>query len=259
MYFKFFLKIIMKFQFLTILICFSFIIGCNNSSKKETVTISNNQKKSNIPKPIIKNISKKKLKEFNLVDIQEINKSIKVELKYATTDNFMKIKLYDKLSKAYLQKDVAERLSKCQDYLTSIDSKLFLLIYDAVRPLSTQQKMWDALDTIPFQERTKFVSNPENGSVHNYGAAIDLTICNSKGESLDMGAGYDDIRKIAYPILEDQFLASGELTIKQIENRKLLRKVMKSQGFINIPSEWWHFNACRRDEAKRKYSQLLEE
>ena len=93
MYFKFFLKIIMKFQFLTILICFSFIIGCNNSSKKETVTISNNQKKSNIPKPIIKNISKKKLKEFNLVDIQEINKSIKVELKYATTDNFMKIKL----------------------------------------------------------------------------------------------------------------------------------------------------------------------
>ena len=140
MYFKFFLKIIMKFQFLTILICFSFIIGCNNSSKKETVTISNNQKKSNIPKPIIKNISKKKLKEFNLVDIQEINKSIRVELKYATTDNFMKIKLYDKLSKAYLQKDVAERLSKCQDYLTSIDSKLFLLIYDAVRPLSTQQK-----------------------------------------------------------------------------------------------------------------------
>ena len=259
MYFKFFLKIIMKFQFLTILICFSFIIGCNYSSKKETDTISINQKKSNFPKPIIKNISKKKLKEFNLVDIQEINKSIKVELKYATTDNFMKIKLYEKLKKAYLQKDVAERLSKCQDYLTSIDPKLYLLIYDAVRPLSTQQKMWDALDTIPFHERTKFVSNPENGSVHNYGAAVDLTICNSKGQALDMGAGYDDIRKIAYPSLEDQYLASGELTIEQIENRKLLRKVMKSQGFINIPSEWWHFNACTRSIAKTKYNQLLEE
>jgi D-alanyl-D-alanine dipeptidase len=203
--------------------------------------------------------SEKLFKNFNLVDIQEINKTIKVDLKYATSDNFMKIKLYDKLSKAYLQKDVAERLSKCQDYLTSIDPKLYLLIYDAVRPLSTQQKMWDALDTIPFQERTKFVSNPENGSVHNYGAAVDLTICNSKGEPLDMGAGYDDIRKIAYPSLEDQFLSSGQLSIEQIENRKLLRKVMTSQGFINIPSEWWHFNACSRSIAKKKYNQLLEE
>ena len=238
-------------------------ISCKNKSDKSS-SPAHELKLSDSLENIenqIKNLdlSEQLFKNFNLVDIQKINKSIKVDLKYATTDNFMKIKLYDKLSKAYLQKDVAERLSKCQDFLTSIDSKLYLLIYDAVRPLSTQQKMWDALDTIPFQERTKFVSNPENGSVHNYGAAVDLTICNSKGEPLDMGAGYDDIRKIAYPSLEDQFLASGELTIEQIENRKLLRKVMTSQGFINIPSEWWHFNACPRAIAKTKYIQLLEE
>jgi D-alanyl-D-alanine dipeptidase len=160
---------------------------------------------------------------------------------------------------AYLQKDVAERLARCQVYLKSIDPDLHLLVYDAVRPVSVQQKMWDALDTIPVSDRTKFVSNPDNGSIHNYGAAVDLTICDANGTALDMGAGYDDIREIAYPRLEEQFLASGELTIEQVENRKLLRKVMASQKFTNIETEWWHFNACSRVLAKEKYSVMREE
>jgi D-alanyl-D-alanine dipeptidase len=116
--------------------------------------------------------------------------------------------------------------------------------------------MWDALDTIPFNERTKFVSNPANGSLHNYGAAVDLTICDENGVALDMGAGYDDIREIAYPKFENRFLETGELTIQQIENRKLLRKVMLSQRFTNIQTEWWHFNACSRATAKLKYEIL---
>ena len=199
------------------------------------------------------------LKESNLIDIKEVNKSILVDLKYASTDNFMHIKLYNRLKSAFLQKDVAERLGKCQSFLTKQNPTLHLLIYDAVRPLSIQQKMWDALDTIPFEERTKFVSNPANGSIHNYGAAVDLTISDANGNPLDMGAGYDDIRQIAYPRLEEQFLASGELTNEQIENRKLLRSVMESQGFKNIATEWWHFNACSRNEAKQKYIILLTE
>ncbi len=199
------------------------------------------------------------LKQSNLIDIKELNSTILVDLKYATTDNFMHIKLYNRLKSAFLQKDVAEKLSKCQSFLTRQNPKLHLLIYDAVRPLSIQQKMWDALDSIPFEERTKFVSNPVNGSIHNYGAAVDLTISDANGNPLDMGAGYDDIRQIAYPRLEEQFLASGELTIDQIENRKLLRKVMESQGFKNITTEWWHFNACSRNEARQKYTILLTE
>lgn len=194
--------------------------------------------------------------QISLVDIQTINSSIQVDLKYATTDNFMKIRLYDTLTKAYLQKEVAERLGRCQAYLSSIDKNLFLLIYDAVRPVSVQQKMWDALDSIPVSERGRFVSNPVNGSLHNYGAAVDITICDSRGVPLNMGAGYDDIRKIAYPSLEAQFLKSGELTQQQLENRKLLRKVMASQNFRNIPSEWWHFNAFSRKVAKAKYVAL---
>lgn len=195
----------------------------------------------------------------DLINVQSLNPSIFVDLKYATTDNFMKMKLYERLKSAYLQKDVAARLSKCQDYLTSIDSTLHLLIYDAVRPVSIQAKMWRALDSIPSKERGKYVSNPANKSLHNFGAAVDLTICDSNGKALDMGADFDEFNEIAYPTMEAHFLSNGKLTQQQIDNRQLLRKVMKSQGFRNLPTEWWHFNACSRNDALMKYKILDKE
>jgi zinc D-Ala-D-Ala dipeptidase len=191
-----------------------------------------------------------------LTDIQSLDSTILIDLKYAGTDNFMKQQLYFEIDRVYLQKDVALRLVKVQKYLKTLRPDLTLLIYDGVRPLSVQKAMWKALDTIPVKERTKFVSNPANGSIHNYGAAIDLTLASLDGKALDMGAGYDDIRKIAYPSLEAQFLKSGQLTKAQVDNRKLLRKVMKSQAFSNISTEWWHFNACSREQAKLKYAIL---
>ncbi len=191
--------------------------------------------------------------DSTLVDVQTINHNIVVSLKYATTDNFMHQKLYKHITKAYLKKDVAERLASCQNYLTNIDSSLHLLIYDAVRPLSVQWEMWRALDTIPVSKRVKFVSNPKNKSLHNYGAAVDLTICRSDRTPLDMGAEFDDIRPIAYPINESIFLKNGGLTKKQLDNRKLLRSVMRTEGFRNLETEWWHFNACSRSEAHKKY------
>ena len=131
--------------------------------------------------------------------------------------------------------------------------KFAFIIYDAVRPVSVQWKIWKALDTIPIREREKYASNPINKSVHNFGAAVDLTICNSKRVPLDMGAEFDEFRKIAFPSMENYFLSTGELTLKQVENRKLLRKVMRSQAFRNLPTEWWHFNACSRTDAFVKY------
>lgn len=194
-----------------------------------------------------------------LVSVDHFNKNIWWELKYASTDNFMRRVLYDTLEKPYIQIDVARRLAKSQEYLTGRNSNYHLLVYDALRPLSVQWEMWNALDTIPAFERGKFVSNPRNGSVHNYGAAVDLTICNQKRKPMDMGAGYDDIRKIAYPSLESEFLATGEITQEQIDNRKLLRRALKSQGFSNIPTEWWHFNAFPRPVVKAKYQLVLGE
>jgi D-alanyl-D-alanine dipeptidase len=185
-----------------------------------------------------------------LVDIQSVDSTIHVDVKYATTDNFMGQVLYKDYHKVYLQKVVAERLAKAQKALQKIDPTLTLLVFDGTRPRSVQQAMWDALDTIPFNERVKFVSNPVNGSIHNYGCAVDLTIMNkySKGR-LDMGADYDDLRKIAYPRHEEKLLASGELTTLQVQNRKLLRQVMRAGGFWVIQTEWWHFNAFSRKKA----------
>lgn len=194
-----------------------------------------------------------------LVSVDYFNKNIWWELKYATTDNFMHRILYDTMEKPYIQIDVARRLAKSQEYLTGRNSNYHLLVYDALRPLSVQWEMWKALDTIPAFERGKFVSNPRSGSVHNYGAAVDVTICNSNKKPLDMGAGYDDIRKIAYPSLESEFLATGEITKEQIDNRKLLRRTLKSQGFSNIPTEWWHFNAFPRPVVKSKYQLIISE
>lgn len=194
-----------------------------------------------------------------LVPVNYYNKNIFWELKYATSDNFMHRVLYDTLETVYIQKSIAQRLAKCQEKLSAENADYHLLVYDGLRPLSVQWEMWKALDTIPVSERGKFVSNPKNGSVHNYGAAVDITICDNNRKPLDMGARYDDIRKIAYPSLEAQFLASGELTTGHVSNRNLLRKVMKSQQFSNIPTEWWHFNAYSRQTSSVKYKMVTKE
>lgn len=198
-----------------------------------------------------------RMNKLGLVNIHSIDTRILVDLKYASEDNFMKHQLYDTLRQLYLQKDVAVRLSKVQDALDSIKPGYRLLVFDGVRPVQVQREMWEALDSIPPVSRGKFVSNPAHGSVHNFGAAVDLTIVDARGKPLDMGAEYDDFRKIAFPSLEAHFLQTGELSKAQWQNRELLRKVMRSQKFSNIPSEWWHFNGLSRMNAAHKY-QLLE-
>jgi D-alanyl-D-alanine dipeptidase len=194
-----------------------------------------------------------RLINLGLVDVQTVNPNIRVDLKYSSDDNFMGINVYGNLRKAFLRKEVAQKLNKAQEELTRIDSNLFLLVYDAARPQWVQYKMWQLLDTVPVNIRTKFVSNPRNGSLHNYGAAVDLTICDKFGNILDMGAGFDDPREIAYPSKENYFFRRGLLSAEQIKNRQLLRKVMNLAGFYNIQTEWWHFNSESLDQAKKKY------
>ncbi len=229
----------------------------DNEQKKvekiESLTINKQQDtliESNVQEPDSLELS---IINAGLIDIQTLDPSILVDLKYSSTDNFMNKNVYGKLKKAYLQADVAASLVLAQQFLKSQDSSLTLLVYDAVRPRSVQQYMWDYLD-LPINEKIKFVSNPKNGSIHNFGSAVDLTIAKNDGTALDMGAKYDEIEKIAYPRLEATFLAAGELTEAQINNRKLLRKVMKHAHFTGISTEWWHFNRYSRSVAKTKYT-----
>ena len=228
-------------------------------AKDSIIETSKIPEKIKVPKPVkTSNIKLDSLglevylKNFGLVNIQEVEPSIRVDLKYSTTDNFVGIDMYSDLTKAFCQPDVAEKLKKAYQYLQEEDSTLTLLVFDAVRPVFVQQKMWDTLK-MPIREKTKFLSNPRNHSIHNYGAAVDISLTTKDGEELDMGTPFDFIGKLAHPREEKRLLKEGKLTQKQMENRVLLRKVMKKAGFFNIQTEWWHWNSCSRNTAKSKY------
>jgi D-alanyl-D-alanine dipeptidase len=193
------------------------------------------------------------LQREGLINIRNIDSTILVDLKYTTEGNFMHKDIYGCLENCYLQPDVAERLLLCQAYLKKKDSSLTLLLYDGIRPRSVQQYMWNLLD-MPIKEKTKFISNPKKGSLHNFGAAVDITLANALSEkALDMGTDFDHFGILAWPIKEKQMLEDSLLTKQQVDNRKLLRKSMRAGRFFNIQTEWWHFNACNRDSAYIKY------
>ncbi|MDQ3191468.1 MAG: M15 family metallopeptidase [Bacteroidota bacterium] len=187
-----------------------------------------------------------------LLDIHSLDSTILVNLKYSGEDNFMQADVYGEWNRAFLQPDVAEKLVIAQHLLKSKFPEYSLIVFDAVRPVSVQQKMWDILD-MPINEKTKYISNPKNGSLHNFGAAVDISIVDQYEDQLDMGTPYDYFGELAYPIKEQEFLKSGELSQEQINNRELLREVMIKAGFFNIQTEWWHFNSCTREQAKLKY------
>lgn len=226
------------------------------NSKNKTDTIHS----ENIKKDVIDSVAitatytdiEAHLIKMGLVNIQEIEPSIKVDLRYSSTNNFMNTDVYGDWENAYLQPDVAEKLMLAQMLLKTKFPNYSLLILDAARPVSVQYKMWKMLE-MPSAEKTKYLSNPQNGSLHNYGAAVDVTIVNEMGEELDMGTPYDFFGDEAHPSKEMQMLLEGKLTEEQINNRKLLRDVMQKAGFTQLPTEWWHFNACSRPQAIQKY------
>ena len=194
-----------------------------------------------------------KMREQGLVNIQEIDPDILVELKYSTTDNFVGKDVYGCITKCYLQKRPAEMLSNANDLLRRKNANYRLLVYDGGRPLSIQKILWNTLTQYPPKERAKYVANPAEGSIHNYGSAVDLTIATLDGTALDMGTKYDFFGELAYPVKEGYFLKKGKLTKQQIANRALLRNVMKAAGYMPIEYEWWHFNAMSRQTAKVTY------
>jgi zinc D-Ala-D-Ala dipeptidase len=192
------------------------------------------------------------IKEAGLVNVQDVDSTILVDLKYSTTDNFVKLDLYGDLVHCYLQKDIALKLKKAQSLLKERYPSYSLLIYDGVRPLRVQKQLWDTID-VPEKIKHFYVAHPDSGSIHNYGAAVDLTIADSLGKPLDMGTPFDYFGKLAYPIKELEMLNEGKLTVEQINNREILRNVMKDAGFTTITTEWWHFNGCSRARAQKKY------
>lgn len=247
-----------------LLALFSLLISCgDNRSKKnesasgtETNVVFLEQERSADEKPaerIADSHTIARFKEYGLVNIKDYSTDILVDLKYATTDNFTGVVAYEDFTEAWMIKDVAIRLARVQVYLSELYPGYRLLVYDAARPISVQQKFFDI---VKGTSQEQYVSNPRNTGLHNYGVAIDLTIVDTEGIPLDMGCGFDYFGKAAHTNIETQLLAEGLLTQAHIDNRKLLRKVMEKEHFRVLPNEWWHFNACTLKEAKAKYPLL---
>ncbi|MFN3489655.1 MAG: M15 family metallopeptidase [Emticicia sp.] len=223
------------------------------NKKKTDAVVTKKDSVVSIEQPIIPEVEQRMI-EQGLVDIQTLDSTIMVELKYSTTDNFVKTDVYGDLARAYLQQKPAQMLVKANKALQEKYPNYILLVYDAARPLAVQHTLWNLLDSIPPKKREDFVANPAMASIHNFGSAVDLTVYDKMNKKpLDMGTKYDFFGDLAYPRLEYKMLKEGKLTKAQIENRIILREAMTSVGYMRIESEWWHFNAISRAKAKSLY------
>ena len=186
-----------------------------------------------------------------MVNVQSLDPTIEVSLMYSRPDNFTGRVLYDYLREGYLHPKAAKALVVAQQRLKQLRPELSLIIFDATRPMSIQQKMWDVVKNTP---KYFYVSNPaRGGGMHNYGMAVDISICRVGGDTIPMGATVDFMGDLSHIDKEDLLVKNKRITEEARANRKLLREVMAAGGFMPLRTEWWHFNLCSRQEAKRYY------
>jgi zinc D-Ala-D-Ala dipeptidase len=163
----------------------------------------------------------------SLVNLKKLIPAIVLDLRYGTKNNFTKIKLYKKAHTTYLRTEPAYSLLQVQNFLTK--KGFGIKIFDAYRPYGTTKLMWQLIHD------ERYVANPKNGSNHNRGLAIDLTIVYLKDiKELDMGTGFDNFTDTAHH-------SFTHLSEKILENRKLLKTTMELFGFNSFDTEWWHY------------------
>jgi D-alanyl-D-alanine dipeptidase len=165
----------------------------------------------------------------DLVDLRTVDRSIRLDVRYAGSNNFMGIPLYER-SAAYLQRPAAEALGRAARRLKA--EGYGLMIHDAYRPWFVTWMFWEA--TPPASR--DFVADPSKGSRHNRGCAVDLTLYDLKtGRVVEMPGRYDEMSQRSYP----DFVGG---TSRQRALRDLLRRAMEAEGFSVYPQEWWHFD-----------------
>ena len=168
-------------------------------------------------------------READLVDLNVIDPTIRLDIRYATTNNFTGSIFYSE-SRALMQRPAAEAVARVSQKLKS--RGLGLMIHDAYRPWFVTKMFWDATPG----ELKDFVANPANGSRHNRGCAVDLTLYDlSTGEPIPMVAGYDEFSQRSFPLYPGG-------TSRQRWYRDLLRRTMEAEDFAVYEFEWWHFD-----------------
>lgn len=185
-------------------------------------------------------------------DYEEITgwEGLKMDLRYATFENASGHDIYCGKARAFLHRDAAKKLKRAVELLREELPGAKFLVFDAARPLYAQEALRASVRGTPYSH---YVSSPGTGSVHNFGMAIDLGIETAEGAQLDMGTDFDSFESAAGRKGEAAALKSGRLTNEQVANREVLRKIMKAAGFIELPSEWWHFNALPSKQVRERY------
>jgi serine beta-lactamase-like protein LACTB len=171
----------------------------------------------------------RELRKPDLVDLTTIDPTIKLDIRYATNNNFLSTPVYT-TAKAYMQRPAAEALGRVQKKLS--ERGYGLLIHDAYRPWYVTKMFWDAAP----EKYHNFVANPAKGSRHNRGCAVDLSLYDLKtGRPVQMVSGYDEFSDRAYADYPGG-------TSRQRWHRDLLRHAMEAEGFTVYEAEWWHFD-----------------
>lgn len=192
----------------------------------------------------------KKFIGAGLIDIHTIDESIKVDLVNSDPDkNYFRENFYGGLNKAYLRREVVQKLSLAQKHLKSVFPEYSILVMDSARPRSVSKLMYDKMKGTKFE---KFVANPGKGSMHNYGIAVDVSIVDGSNEEIDMG--FTPFYKSNFSIYWGYAkLKMFNLSKEQQKNRELLASAMKKAGFFPLSYEWWHFNGMPKEDARNKY------
>jgi len=191
-----------------------------------------------------------------LEDWQEIRGTgnLVIKMPYATFDNFTGHNLYCDIQRAFLHKDAMQKLRWAMALLKKKEPNYKFILFDAARSNHAQEMLRAAVRNTPWQH---FVSSPAKGSIHAYGMAVDIGLLNENGALVDMGLPYDSFAFYAGKAGEKQALEQGLLTEAQVKNREFLRLIMAQSGWINLSSEWWHFNAAPGDTIRTKYTQPM--
>ncbi len=166
-------------------------------------------------------------------DVAKLEPSIRLDIRYATTNNFAKTKVYP-AARCLLRRDVARRLVAVHRSLRK--RGLGLKIWDCYRPFSVQQRFWKLVPDARYVARPVVKNGrPYSGSKHNRGAAVDLTVVDRNGVQLEMPTDYDDFSNKAHR----GYTGASK---RARRNAALLERAMVKQGFTGLATEWWHFD-----------------
>ena len=181
-------------------------------------------------------------------------RSVPFDLRYVGGNNFAGRSLYGRLDCAWLRREAADGLEAAAAWLDTQRPGWRLLVLDALRPQRVQEAIWVDVAGTPAQE---YFANPERGSIHSYGMAVDVTLLMPDGTEADMGSGFDEMTLASHPALHAAHLATGVLKPAHVAQRECLLAAMQNGGYAGIPNEWWHFDHGDRDHVRRALPRIF--